>query len=506
MIGVSGLRGIVGESLTIDVACRFGAAFGAWLADRIRSGAQVPGAKRWDPAGETAPVPVVVVGRDGRAGGEELLECAVIGLRSVGCRVLDAGVLMTPSAGVLVDDLRADGALLVTASHNPQQWNGLKCVIWNPPEIEGAAACAPPAELARQIIERFEAIECDPDTGGGSREPVTAQAHLNNLLIAIDPLAPPGERPMGAGVRVALDSVNASGRELGAQLLQSLGCALFHYGAEATGRFPHEPEPTRENLTEFAAKVKAHGADVGFAQDPDADRLAIIDERGAYIGEEYTLVLAALALLEGLPEATAPGGEGKGNAGRPVIVTNLSTSRMIDDVAAQAGAEVVRTPVGEANVVEAMKRLSAEGRRVILGGEGNGGVIWPQVTLVRDSLSAMALTLALRARRQAPISQIVRQIPAYAIEKRKAPLARREDAAPALARLRAHFERGGASGDSRPSRIDEQDGLRLDFDARRAWLHVRPSNTEPICRLIAEAPDAAAAKRLADEAEAAMGP
>jgi phosphomannomutase len=497
MLGVSGVRGIVGESLTIDVACRFGAAFGSWLADRIRAGAPVPGRARWDPAGEAAPAPVVVVGRDGRAGGEELLECAVIGLRSVGCRVLDAGVLMTPSAGVLVDDLRADGALLVTASHNPQQWNGLKCIIWNPPEIDGAAACAPPADLAWQIIERFKSIECDPDAAGGSREPAPAQAHLDNLLIAIDPVTPGAEPPIGAGVRVALDSVNASGRELGAQLVKSLGCTLFHYGAEATGVFPHEPEPTRENLTELAAMVKAHGADVGFAQDPDADRLAIIDERGQYIGEEYTLVLAAMALLD----ARADEGAAGNSAGPPVIVTNLSTSRMIDDIAAAAGAEVVRTPVGEANVVEAMKRLSAEGRRVILGGEGNGGVIWPKVTLVRDSLSAMALALALRARRQAPISQIVRQIPRYAIEKRKAPLARREDALPALARLRAHFEQ--APGDARP-RIDEQDGLRLDFDARRAWLHVRPSNTEPICRLIAEAPDPAAAASLLDEAERAM--
>jgi phosphomannomutase len=494
MLGVSGLRGIAGESLTIDVACRFGAAFGSVLADRIQAGAAPPaagGGVRWDPSQEARPAPVVVVGRDGRAGGDELLECVVIGLRSVGCRVLDGGVLMTPSAGVLVDDLRADGALLVTASHNPQRWNGLKCVVWNPPDIEGAAACAPPADLAERIIERFRTIECDPEAAGGSREPVTAAAHLSNLLIAIDPLT--GDRPLGEGVRVALDSVNSSGRELGAQLLQALGCTLFHYGAEASGIFPHEPEPTRENLVEIAAQVRAHGADVGFAQDPDADRLAIIDDRGEYIGEEYTLVLAAMAVLEALPRS----------ADRPVIVTNLSTSRMIDDFAAGAGAEVVRTPVGEANVVDAMKRLSAEGRRVVLGGEGNGGVIWPKVTLVRDSLSAMALVLAARARRQASISQIVRQLPQYAIEKRKLPLARREDAAPAIARLRDHFAR--AAGDGRPSRLDEQDGLRLDFDARRAWLHVRPSNTEPVCRLIAEAPDATAAAGLLDEAEAVVG-
>ncbi len=486
MLGVSGLRGIAGESLTIEIACRFAAAFGSWLGDRIRAGLSPPGATRWDPEGEAAPAPLVVIGRDGRAGGDELLECVVIGLRSVGCRVLDGGVLMTPTAGVLVDDMRADGALLVTASHNPQRWNGLKCIIWNPPEVDGAAACAPPAPLAAQIIERFEAIECDVDAAGaGSREPVGAAAHLNNLLIAIDPLA--GDRPIGAGARIVLDSLNASGRELGAALLDALGCNLFHYGADDTGLFQHEPEPTRENLRDIAARVRHHGADVGFAQDPDGDRLAIIDEQGRYIGEEYTLALAAMAALEVEP---------RDSAARPVVVTNLSTSRLIDDVAANCGADVVRTPVGEANVVEAMKRLAAEGRRVVIGGEGNGGVIWPKVTLVRDSLSAMALTLALRARRQVRISDLVRELPAYAIEKRKSPLARREHAAGALDRLRAHFD--GA-------RLDEQDGLRLDFDDRRAWLHVRPSNTEPILRLIAEAPDPAAAAALLDEAGGAIG-
>ncbi|MFG0286182.1 MAG: phosphoglucosamine mutase [Phycisphaerales bacterium JB039] len=483
MLGVSGLRGVTGQSLTTDIACRYAAAFGAWLADRVRAGVAPPGPLRWDPEAGVEPEPMVVLARDGRAGGAEILEAAARGLGAAGCHVLDAGVAMTPTAGVLVDDLRADGALIVTASHNPQEWNGLKCLIWNPPELDGAAACAPPAALAAQIIERFGATgdvePAEPDL----RREVSGEAHLNNLLIAIDPFA--GAGAIGAGVRIVLDSVNASGRELGAALLESLGATLFHTGADPTGVFPHPPEPTRENLGDLAALVRARGAEIGFAQDPDGDRLAIIDERGEYIGEEYTLALSAMAVLE----------QAGAGAHAAALVTNLSTSRMLDDIAARFGAEVVRTPVGEANVVEAMKRLSSEGRRVLLGGEGNGGVIWPKVTLVRDSLSAMALVLALRARRRARLSDLVRDIPAYAIEKRKAPLRHRDDAAPALERLAAHF--AGA-------RIDRQDGVRIDLDDRRAWVHIRPSNTEPILRLIAEAPDPASAAALLEEAGRAM--
>jgi phosphomannomutase len=238
--------------------------------------------------------------------------------------------------------------------------------------------------------------------------------------------------------------------------------------------------------------VRESEADVGFAQDPDADRLALIDEQGRYVGEEYTLALGAMALLE----ARARQRDGETAREGNVLVTNLSTSRMLEDVAARYGARVIRTAVGEANVVEVMKREKA-----LAGGEGNGGVIWPRVTYVRDSLGAMALTLWLlspagggRGHKRA-LSELIASIPAYAIEKRKFDLACREDAAPAIEKIAAAYK---------GQFVDRQDGAWVDFRngplAGKAWLHVRASNTEPIMRLIAEAPTSEQATALLDEA------
>ncbi len=246
------------------------------------------------------------------------------------------------------------------------------------------------------------------------------------------------------------------------------------------GLFPHTPEPLKENLTALAKAVKKRKAHVGFAQDPDADRLAIIDEKGNYIGEEYTLVLCAMA---------------RGELGRikknDKLVINLSTSRMIEDVAAWYGAKVLRSAVGEANVVEMMKKHKA-----VLGGEGNGGVIWPKVTYIRDSLSAMALVLVLMQRTKKTISQLVAEIPAYAIVKRKVDLPSREAATGAAAKLSDAY---------RHEKVDHTDGVRIEFASERAWLHVRASNTEPIMRLIAEAPTRAVAERILDEAARVIG-
>jgi len=277
-----------------------------------------------------------------------------------------------------------------------------------------------------------------------------------------------------------------------------LGCEVEVSGEYEDGVFTHTPEPTRENLTGLCALVKKHRAAIGFAQDPDADRLAIVDERGEYIGEEYTLVLAAEALLsETAKHRDSETGKKKRER---VLVTNLSTSRMIDDVAARHGARVIRTAVGEANVVEAMKREAAAGRDVVVGGEGNGGVIWPRVTYVRDSLSAMGLVLGLMARRGQKLSEIVASMPSYAIEKRKVELARKEDARPAVEKISKAYAGHG---------IDLQDGVRVDFAhgplAGKAWLHVRASNTEPIMRLIAEAPTAGEARGILEEAERVIG-
>jgi len=281
--------------------------------------------------------------------------------------------------------------------------------------------------------------------------------------------------------KVVLDSVNGAGCVAGRLLLERLGAQVIHLNGRPTGIFAHTPEPVRENLTDLAAQVARHGADIGFAQDPDADRLAIVDERGRYIGEEYTFVLAAEEVLaQRGAHASAP----------LTLAVNLSSSRMIDDVAAAHGARVIRTPVGEANVVEGMKRHGC-----ILGGEGNGGVIWPRVCFVRDSLSGMALGLSLLARRGESLSRVVEAMPSYAIEKAKSPI-RPGLAEQVIAALAAKFADASQ---------DRQDGLRLDWPDQGAWLHVRASNTEPILRLIAEARDRRQAQAIISEAAGMIG-
>lgn len=311
--------------------------------------------------------------------------------------------------------------------------------------------------------------------------------------------------------KVVLDSVNTSGAEAAMQYLSTSSLLsererhqVVQLHGDGSGIFPHTPEPTKENLSGESGlcdAVPGLKADVGFAQDPDADRLAIVDEKGEYIGEEYTLVLCAMALME------ARVGQGGSGDGKPVFVVNLSTSRMIDDVAKHYGGEVVRTAVGEANVVEAMKSLKASGRDVVLGGEGNGGVIWPEVTYVRDSLSGMALVLSLMARTGKTVSQLVEMINAmgptdevktsgYTIIKKKSALAKKSDADPVLQHLNAIYSQQG------DCRVDLQDGIRIDWDAKGVWAHVRASNTEPIMRVIVEAPSSDEAQAVASEIDA----
>jgi phosphomannomutase len=495
ILGVSGLRGIVGESLTPEVAVRYAAAFGNWIGRQQES---------WGG---------VVVARDGRAGGELIYHAVIAGLIGSGCQVMPIGVATTPTVGVAVDEFGYMGALIVTASHNPQEWNGIKALVFQHAEDHaevGATTRAPSSTEAEEIIGLFKAgARWSPAKYIGSLEgPENAVTkHLLRIHQAMLGLA-----PRGRVFRVVLDSVNTSGAAAAMELLRtgvlvpaSMRHDVVQLHGDGSGIFPHTPEPTKENLSGeggLCDAVPGLKADVGFAQDPDADRLAVVDEQGSYIGEEYTLVLCAAALMEARKEEgrlqVGPTGGGK-----PVFVVNLSTSRMIDDVAAHYGAEVVRTPVGEANVVERMKQLKMAGRDVVMGGEGNGGVIWPEVTYVRDSLSAMALTLALMARTGKKVSELVAMVDAmgpgkkgYCILKRKAPLASKADAVPVVEHLtRVYRGEGGAA-------VDTQDGVRIDWPARGVWAHVRASNTEPIMRVIVEAPTEALATETAKAVEA----
>ena len=456
MLSISGARGIVGATMTPETVARYAGAFGSMLKETI-----------------TDRPPRLVVGFDGRRSGGSLAAAAVSGLAGVGCEVTSLGMTTTPTVGVMIGELGCDGGINVTASHNPIEWNGVKCL-----DSDGLA---PPGPVANRIIARFKENRVDW-VEGAACGPVSSRSDADEIHVARSIGIVDREVIASRGFHVVLDSVAASGCRAGRMLLEGLGCSVNHLHGEPTGIFPHVPEPTEANLRELANATRADSAAVvGFAQDPDADRLAVIDENGRYIGEEYTLVLAGLRMMQ--------------RRGGGPIAANLSTSRMIDDVCAGFdGASVVRTAVGEAHVVQGIRANDGN-----IGGEGNGGVIVPEVCFIRDSLSAMALVLELLATdpAQRPLSAIVDSLPRYSMIKRKWDLTAvggRDAVDGILDRVRNHWP---------DAIVNDADGVRIDIDDR--WVHVRPSNTEPIIRLIAEAPDEASVQAIADEAAAAAG-
>ncbi|MFO0792048.1 MAG: phosphoglucosamine mutase [Pirellulales bacterium] len=456
IISVSGLRGIVGETLTPDVAYRYAAAFAVTL-----------------PGGP------VVVTRDGRANGPQLVGPIVAGLsQNGGRRVLDGGVAATPTTGVLVKALGCAGGIQISASHNPAEYNGMKLF-----SAEGRVV---PANVGARVLERYRGARGEErgargeergasfDAQDASRERIgdTIAAHLALVLRTVN-----AERIRAARFRVLLDSNHGAGSVLGRPLLEALGCEVTVLGETPDGLFGHMPEPTAENLSGVREQVTKVGAHIGFCQDPDADRLAMIDEAGRYIGEEYTPAICVDHVLRHTPGP---------------VVTNCSTSRMAEDLARKYGVPFYRSAVGEANVVDEMLKRGA-----VIGGEGNGGVIDPRVVLVRDSFVSMALVLDAMAERRLTVSAIADELPRYAIFKSKVTVSR-EAIASSLDALERHF------GDAASDRLD---GLRLDWthrDGSGSWLLVRASNTEPIVRIIAEAPSELEARRLCDEAAGVM--
>jgi phosphomannomutase len=448
MIGISGMRGTIGGSLTPLVVSRMAAAFAAFLKTR-----QSPAAARVK----------VVFGRDSRPSGTWVRDAAVSALLASGLEVIDLDVVSTPGVAMMVRHLSADAGVIATASHNPIEWNGLKFL--------NRDAVPPPAADAQAIADLYRDDHADyvlvENLLPLLRNTQTHALHVKRVLEHVDVLGISSRR-----YKVVLDSVNGAGCVATATLLGKLGCQLVHLNSTPDGRFPHEPEPTEKNLTGLSDEVRRQHAAVGFAQDPDADRLAVVDENGIYIGEEYSLALCAKWIL-----SRRPG----------IAVANLSSSRMLDDIAAAHNSRVIRTPVGEANVIQAMLASGAA-----IGGEGNGGVIDPRIVPGRDSLVAIAYVLQLMAASNLSISQLVAQIPRYQIVKTKFPC-RREDAQRVVEALKSHYA---------SEKIDTQDGIRVDFPL--AWLHARPSNTEPIMRIIAEAPDRLKAEKIIGDAQAVV--
>jgi len=453
MVSVSGIRGRVGEALTPEVVASYAAGFGAWAGER-RAGSAPPTGSPAESAEHASPT--IVVGRDSRVSGPMFHRAVLAALESVGCRVVDVGLTTTPTCQLAVEHHHADGGLMISASHNPIEWNALKFI-----GPSGQFLSATEGAEMRALAGRGFARASWDRLGTIVQDAAALDRHVEQVL-ALPLLDVAGLRERR--FKVALDCVRGAGGAVMPRLLERFGCEVVAIHLETDGRFPHEPEPVAENLRDLEGLVRRVGADVGFAVDPDVDRLALVSEDGRAIGEDYTLALAARVVLQ---RRDGP------------VVTNLSTSRIVDDVAASVGRRVVRAPVGEANVVARMRAEDAA-----IGGEGNGGVILTELHLGRDALVGAALILQLMLEAGRPLSAMVGDYPRYAIVKDKldrpeASLASVYDA------LREAFP---------DAQADTQDGLRLSWPDR--WVHVRPSGTEPIVRVIAEAPTTALAQDL----------
>jgi phosphomannomutase len=444
MMSVSGVRGLVGDPLTPELVSGIAAAFAGFLRSE---GAEGP----------------VFVGRDSRTSGPMLSRAVIAGLQSVGCGVVDLGVVPTPTLLMAVAQAGAAGGVGITASHNPAEWNALKLVSG-----EGIFLDADRSSRFRGYLEAVDPPRARwSEVGDLATDSEAWARHLERILAL--PLLDIGAI-RAAGFKVAVDCVHGVGGPVMAELLGRLGCTLHGIGMEPDGLFPRDPEPTASNLGDLAGLVLSSGAALGLAVDPDADRLSLVDETGRPLGEDLTLALASCPVLRRTPGT---------------VVTNLSTSQVVEDVARAFGAALVRAPVGEVNVARRMQEVGA-----VVGGEGNGGVILPALHYTRDAPLAVSLVLQHLVDEGVETSSAAARWPAYRMVKRKVEFPR-EALGEAYLALRKAME---------ASEEDLSDGLRLAWSGRRAWLHVRPSGTEPVVRLIAEAPEDGAAEALVDRA------
>ena len=447
---VSGIRGVFGDGLDAAVLVRYASAFGAWLRQQKGEGR-----------------PLVVVGRDGRVTGDVCARLVTASLQAAGCDVVDGGLATTPSVamGVLKHD--ADGAVILSASHNPAEWNALKL-------LDGQGEFLGPDEGAAVLALAEEGVAAHTvgyDDLGEYQTDDLLPYHVQQILDLpyID-----AEAIRQRAFHVVVDGINSVGAFAIPAVLEALGVRRVEVlNGEVTGRFAHNPEPLPAHLEGVTGRVAETGADLGVVVDPDADRLAFVADGGAFFGEELTQVAAADFLL----------GKKKGP-----VATNLSSSRAVEDVAARHGVEVVRSPVGEIHVVRAMQAAGA-----VIGGEGNGGVILPDLHYGRDALVGVALVLQHLAETGKRLSEIRADLPAYHIAKHKLPLTDGMDADALLAALASRYAGG---------RVSTEDGVKVDLD--EGWVHVRTSNTEPILRVYTEAATPEAADRLAERFKAEL--
>jgi len=424
-ISISGVRGVVGQSLTPKLLTRFAQAFGT----HTGSG-------------------TIVIGRDPRTSGEMVKHAVVAGVLSTGSRVVDIGMCPVPTVQLQVRHRRAQGGIAITASHNPPEWNALKFI--------GSTGLFLDAGQARELLDIYHQGEY---TRVGGRELRTVEQvegatdlHIKSILDVLGPLPKTSKK-----LRVVLDSCNGAGSFVGPKLIEALGAEVIPLNVTPDGSFPRAAEPVAENLGELCKTVKEQRADVGFAQDMDADRLAIVSEQGDAIGEDYTLVLAMLYVL-----GREPG----------PVVANLSTTSAVVDIAKKFDCPVFLTKIGEVNVTDGMRQHAA-----VIGGEGNGGVIYPRINFARDSLVGMALVLHLLAESQKTVTGLLESVPRYSMVKEKMPCPS-DRISTVLKIVRQEFAK---------FQMDTRDGVKV--IQPDGWFLVRGSNTEPIIRIVAEAPN-----------------
>lgn len=445
MIGVSGIRGVIGAGFSPGMALDFVQAYAAWVKSQSE-----PGKK-----------PRVLLARDTRPSGEMMKHAVLAGLLGSGCEIIDLGIVTTPTLQLAIPKLQADGAICITASHNPVEWNALKFFQPNGMYLDKAQG------QAVLDLHTSKAFVCGSweEMGTISYCEEAIQWHLDAILDMVDV-----EAIRARHFHVVLDCCCGAGTTISPLLLEALGCSVAKINCDLSGIFPHNPEPLNENLIQLCDAVKEHGADIGFAHDADADRVALVTDGGTPIGEDYSLVWATAHTYAN--HKTGP------------VVTNLSTTMAIEAIARQYGCETFRSPVGDVNVSSMMKETGA-----VIGGEGNGGVIIPDMQYGRDGIAALAYLLEFVALSGKTASEVNAGIPRFS--NIKATVDFPKDKIPALLTWLKSKEK--------TARMDERDGLKLEWPKEgdtTSWAHIRPSGTEPIVRVICEAQTREEVERL----------
>ncbi len=445
---ISGIRGTIGgvpaDNLTPIDAVQFAAAYGTWL-------------KSVSAAGQLT----VVVGRDARLSGEMISTLVIQTLVGLGINVVDLGLSTTPTVEMAVPFHKANGGIILTASHNPKQWNALKLL-----NAKGEFISVAEGELLLDIASKgaFTFAEVD-DLGKVTNDPEAINRHIEDIIALSDVDIPAIK---AANFKVVVDAVNSTGGISVPQLLRKLGVTdVIEMYCDPTGHFPHNPEPLKEHLTELSARVVSEKAHLGITVDPDVDRLALVNEDGSMFGEEYTLVAVSEYILSKRKGAT---------------VSNLSSTRALRDITEEVGCNYHASAVGEVNVVVKMKEVNA-----VIGGEGNGGIIYPELHYGRDSLVGIALFLSHLAHKKMSMTALRASYPNYEMAKKKIDLQPGINVDAILEKMAANYAH---------EEVDTVDGVKIYIG--KEWVHLRKSNTEPIIRVYTESKDAQAASDLAD--------